>query len=988
MGALLHLSSLAARQVVAGAVKVVAFKASEVGLDGVVGFLTDRFTDHSQRLPEALRKANERAWTTLEVALEGESLWRMLDRAEDKALRQQVRNFLDAVPLEGLPGNAEEFRLTCARELRAARQAGLLTGGGLEIRQLAEQTAAFARFSEPQALVDAETQTMQQIADLFRKAGHHSLAYLIALRHGDEPPLLVLAVRYFFRREVETDPQLFQGLAWANLEAVRHQQDLAFAILTDEMETLKRLLADVHDTVKATHGAVLDVLAEQQRQGDQLGDLYSAVIDLKRRYELDAVEVRPGDSLALTGDNERRLVRAVLERFRALPEAEQRRLPALLNSLAQLEVASGDLAGAQRDFREVAGLVSDHAAQAEAQHNLFAAALEKQDYAAALDALKEAARFDPERFAPCPLTKYEPEKILGAGGFGIALLCRNRHSGSRVVVKALRLEMLERHVADVFREARVLEELEHPAIIRVRDCDYADAAQKRPYLVMDWFDGPTLAAHLEQHGPLSADDLPNLAMPVAEALAAAHARGILHRDVKPANLLVRREGNTWRVKLIDFGLAQKQRGDRTGTATTYQVAGTAEYAAPEQLGRLPGVAVGPHTDVYGFAKTCCFALFGTTQPLRKHWHSIPETLADLLEQCLNESPKERIADFAEVLDGLKPIPIVKPTSEPAAAAPQWWRQPPPSPAQRDGGPRLFQGHTDAVLSVAFLPDCHGTLTAGVDRTVRLWDLKTGEHRRLDGHADRVWCVQALPDGKAAVSSSTDKSVRIWDLATGKEMARFDNRTNRAVAVSPDGVQAATGSPVDGMVRIWHLRSGKELARLKGHMSWVVSLVFHPQGRYLLSASADGTVRIWDLENGKEVKRLEGHKDPVLALAIDDGTRLRALTSGADRTVRVWSLKGAKQLRGFTQTPEVVPCLAMAANGQVGIWQADADPVLQPGAPRPAPGTLALWDLETGLQLQQLEGHTAKVSSVALSPDGGLVLAGATDGTVRLWRLAR
>src|SRR5438093_11839448 len=107
--------------------------------------------------------------------------------------------------------------------------------------------------------------------------------------------------------------------------------------------------------------------------------------------------------------------------------------------------------------------------------------------------------------------------------------------------------MLQRHVADVFREARVLEELDHPAIIRVRDCDYADAAQKRPYLVMDYFDGPTLAAYLRDHGNLSADELRALAVPVAEALTAAHKCGILHRDVKPANILVRREGEGWRV---------------------------------------------------------------------------------------------------------------------------------------------------------------------------------------------------------------------------------------------------------------------------------------------------------------------------------------------------------------------------------------------------------------------------------------------------------
>src|SRR5262249_52019661 len=194
---------------------------------------------------------------------------------------------------------------------------------------------------DPEALLEAEWQEVHLLADLLRRAGHPTLAYLVALRVGDETPLLVLAVRFFFRREVETDPELFPTLAWANLDVLRPRQDVAFAVLVDYHETLARALDDVRRTALATHDAVLDVLEEQRRVGDRLGGLYRAVIDLKRRYELAAVEVRPGDSLALTGETERLLVREVLARFRALPEADQRRLPALLNSLAQLEVAAG-----------------------------------------------------------------------------------------------------------------------------------------------------------------------------------------------------------------------------------------------------------------------------------------------------------------------------------------------------------------------------------------------------------------------------------------------------------------------------------------------------------------------------------------------------------------------------------------------------------------------------------------------------------------------
>src|SRR5262249_28102813 len=151
---------------------------------------------------------------------------------------------------------------------------------------------------------------------------------------------------------------------------------------------------------------------------------------------------------------------------------------------------------------------------------------------------------DPARFAVFPMAKFELERVLGAGGFGVALLCRNRHSGSRVVIKALRTDGLERGVAAVVQGARPLGGLEQPAVVRVRDCDYADGpGGPRPYLVMDYFDGPTLADHIRQHGPLPVRELLSLARVLAEGLHAAHRRGILHRDVKPANLLVRRDGD-------------------------------------------------------------------------------------------------------------------------------------------------------------------------------------------------------------------------------------------------------------------------------------------------------------------------------------------------------------------------------------------------------------------------------------------------------------
>src|SRR5262249_20182472 len=154
--------------------------------------------------------------------------------------------------------------------------------------------------------------------------------------------------------------------------------------------------------------------------------------------------------------------------------------------------------------------------------------------------------------------------------------------------------------------------------------------------------------YVKLKGPLSTEEFLGLAQPVVAGLQAAHAKNILHRDIKPANLLVKRLKDVndkphWDVKLIDFGLALKQPERRSGSHRSKSAAsaGTTEYAAPEQLSQIEGANVGPQADIYSFAKTACFALFGTTSPLLKHWKSIPQPLAELLERCLNERPEDR-----------------------------------------------------------------------------------------------------------------------------------------------------------------------------------------------------------------------------------------------------------------------------------------------------------------------------------------------------------
>jgi hypothetical protein len=202
--------------------------------------------------------------------------------------------------------------------------------------------------------------------------------------------------------------------------------------------------------------------------------------------------------------------------------------------------------------------------------------------------------------------------------------------------------------------------------------------------VMEFFDGPTLQTYVEKNGPVPLVELLPLARVLAGALKAAHDQGVLHRDIKPANVMVNKlvteteSGRRWKwdVRLIDFGLAMPASvltaaGSTARGHTVYgsAIAGTLDYAAPEQLGKLPGVKVGPAADTYGFAKTLCFALFRTTEPTNRHYNLLPPRMADLIGRCLSREPGERPRGFGEVQAELAAIDPGDAPAPPGAAKP-------------------------------------------------------------------------------------------------------------------------------------------------------------------------------------------------------------------------------------------------------------------------------------------------------------------------------
>ncbi|MCB9879607.1 MAG: serine/threonine protein kinase [Planctomycetes bacterium] len=286
---------------------------------------------------------------------------------------------------------------------------------------------------------------------------------------------------------------------------------------------------------------------------------------------------------------------------------------------------------------------------------------------------------------PERLGDYLPERLVATGGMGEVYLAWHRELGTRVALKvlpAMPLDAIDAVRERFAREARLTARVRHPGVVRVL---HSDVAADRPFLVLEYVAGETLRARLAR-GPLPLVDACRCAAQVADVLAAAHHEGVLHRDVKPDNVMLQDDGA---VRVLDFGIARAI-ADDTQLTRTGEIVGTPEYMAPEQLLDGPE-ATDERTDVHALGVLLYESLTGRSPfrganlfqalklveslvppPPSTLVAAVPPTLDAVLAAALEKRREDRLPSAAAFAAAVRDaVPAARATTPPIATPAAW-----------------------------------------------------------------------------------------------------------------------------------------------------------------------------------------------------------------------------------------------------------------------------------------------------------------------------
>jgi WD40 repeat protein/tRNA A-37 threonylcarbamoyl transferase component Bud32 len=635
------------------------------------------------------------------------------------------------------------------------------------------------------------------------------------------------------------------------------------------------------------------------------------------------------------------------------------------------------------------------------------------------------------------LAGFEILSVLGQGGMGIVYKARDAKDGSLVALKTVPRELLGNPVFKkrLEREAHAAKAVSHPGIIAIRRFGEENGTF---YIAFEYLPGGTLKQKLRERGRLSWKEVVALAIPLARALGAVHAAGLIHRDVKPENVLLDERGEP---RLADFGLVGKtERSVLAASAAltgSRDIMGTLDYLAPEQGG---GEKVDARADLYSLGATLHALLTGRPPfegqglaLLKMHLlerprapgaqvSGIPEALDALVLRLLAKDPAARPQDAAAVARELEAIAA----AEGRAAAPRGrlplvaaalvlllglgllaWQLTRQEPAKTAATPVTNTPVAPpAPARKSLPPEC-----AGIEATGVTLEDAWGEYAWRSKLPITVVALSA--DGKVALSTGNVLAgVTVWDATTGRVTGCLEGPDahvghTTALALSPDGKHALTGGK-DRTVKLWNLESRTVEQTFEGHENDVSGVAFLDE-RHFLSAGKDLAFRWWERGQPKETRNEGGAGSYVAvspdkkhlatgegeALLVPDSTSPipRTVSFGAAVRCLAFSPDGASLGVGCKEDPKLrivrtedpragaLECRAHGSGGVSGVAFLRDRRVVSTGFD----GSLRVWTSD--LRRALASGQSTEIQSLACSDEKPpRAVTGGRNGALRVWNL--
>jgi WD40 repeat protein/tRNA A-37 threonylcarbamoyl transferase component Bud32 len=568
------------------------------------------------------------------------------------------------------------------------------------------------------------------------------------------------------------------------------------------------------------------------------------------------------------------------------------------------------------------------------------------------------------------LGQYVLLERLGGGGMGRVFKALHRRLERVVAIKVIRKDLLEEgDVVQRFqREAKAGARLANPHIVTIHDADEVDG---RHFLVMEYLEGADLERVVREHGPLPVAQACAYARQAALALQHLHEHDLVHRDVKPANLLRTASGD--RIKLLDLGLARlhAERDLRSANRLTQEgaVLGTLDFLAPEQA--TDARAVDIRADLYSLGCTLFFLLTGRVpfpgtamEMLFKHrWEELPPVeqgrpevspaLAAVVRKLMAKRPEDRYQTPAEAAAALAAVSDGEAAALTGSAAGVW-----------AGVPRL-------------------PLVGGGDIPLFSERGKATALGKTPGPSPRWWRGWADPRSRwwpygLGVLLLAVISLGAF-LALGPAVGPPEPPSKKDQSAAP--LDQLSWEKIPAAERVNQRLKGLLVAVLGEHRRrlWgqVLGVALHPNGKVVAACGNDRAIRLWDLATDREGPTLRHGRDGVYRIAFSPNGKLLAALAGTN--VELWNtVTGRKEMTLLGKT-NGLDDLAFAPNGRL---LAAGGISLLPNA-----GAVQVWNLPSGQTRVVWAGHKSKVWAVAFAPDSRTLASGSRDHNIILWDVA-